>query len=332
MGGDSFRAVLLTQEQGHMACGFQTLTEDDLPEGDVLVEVEYSSLNFKDALAVTGRGKIVRRFPMVPGIDLAGTVLRSDAPDYRPGDRVLLTGWGIGEAHWGGYSQRQRVRSEWLVPMPEGLDTRRAMALGTAGFTAMLCVLALEEGGVEPGARLPVLVTGSCGGVGSVATAVLARLGYAVAGVVQSPDQEAYLRRLGARHFVSREERNRPPRPLETQRWSGAVDTVGTTVLARVLAETAYGGCVACCGLAGGADLPANVMPFILRAIRLQGVESVTCPAPRRRAAWQRLVEALPSEVVDGIHRVEPLSRISELADEILAGRLRGRVVLDVNR
>jgi acrylyl-CoA reductase (NADPH) len=268
---------------------------------------------------------------MVPGVDLAGTVLESNSPDYKSGDKVVLTGWGVGELHWGGYAQKARLQWKWLVPLPNGLDTKRAMAIGTAGFTAMLCVLALEEGGVTPGHELPVLVTGASGGVGSVAVAVLAKLGYKVAALPGVPGTEDYLKGLGASEFVSREEMNQPPRPLEKQRWAGAIDTVGTTVLARVLAEINYGGCVANCGLAGGPNLPATVMPFILRAVRLQGVDSVMCPLPRRKAAWERLVRDLPAGALGEIHHVARIEETPKLAEDILAGQVRGRVVIDVN-
>jgi acrylyl-CoA reductase (NADPH) len=328
---DKFKAMILTQEEGKTRHAVEQLSIDDLPEGDVLVAVDYSSLNFKDGLAITGQGRIVRKFPMVPGIDLAGTVLESDSPDSKPGDKVILTGWGVGENHWGGYAQRARVHSKWLVPLPAGLDAKRAMAIGTAGLTAMLCVLALEEGGVRPDHELPVLVTGASGGVGSVAVSILAKLGYKVAAAPGVPGTEDYLRGLGATEFVSREEMNVPPRSLERQRWAGAVDTVGTTVLARALAETVYGGCVADCGLAGGTDLPGTVMPFILRGVRLQGVDSVMCPLPRRRQAWERLVHDLPAPALRGIHRVASLEEMPRLAEEILAGKIRGRVVVDVN-
>ncbi len=330
---DTFKALMLTQDDaGKTVAEVRQLTHDDLPEGDVLVAVDYSSLNYKDGLAITGKGgKIVRTWPMVPGVDLAGTVLESDNPDYQAGDKVVLTGWSVGEKYWGGYSQRQRLRSQWLVPLPEGLDSRRAMAIGTAGFTAMLCVMTLEEAGVTPD-KGTVLVTGASGGVGSVAVAILAKLGYTVAAVSGRPESEAYLRRLGASEFVSREEMNQPPRPLEGQRWAGAVDTVGSTLLARVLAETDYGGCVAACGLAGGADLPTTVMPFILRNVSLRGVDSVMCPVERRKAAWERLVEDLPAEALGEIGHAASLEELPELAEKIIAGQVRGRIIVDVNR
>jgi len=254
---ETFKALVLTQDEaGKTNAEIRPLTNDDLPEGDILVAVDYSSLNYKDSLAITGKGgKIVRTWPMVPGVDLAGTVLESESTEYKAGDKVVLTGWSVGEKYWGGYSQRQRLQSRWLVPLAEGLDSRQAMAIGTAGFTAMLCVMTLEEAGITPD-RGTVLVTGASGGVGSVAVAILAKLSYTVAAVSGRPESEEYLRQLGASEFVSREEMNQPPRPLEAQRWAGAVDTVGSTLLARVLAETDYGGCVAACGLAGGCRSP----------------------------------------------------------------------------
>lgn len=328
---DTFKALILTQEDKKTVATIQSLTLDDLPEGDVLVAVEYSSLNYKDGLAVTGKGKIVRQFPLVPGIDLAGTVLESSAPTYQVGDKVVLTGWSVGERYWGGYTQKARLQSRWLVPLPVGMDTRTAMAIGTAGFTAMLCVMVLEEAGVSPGGDKPVLVTGASGGVGSVAVALLAKLGYTVHAVSGRPETEGYLRELGAAGFISREEMNQPPKPLEAQRWAGAVDTVGGVMLARVLAEVDYGGAVAACGLAGGVDLPTTVMPFILRGVKLLGVDSVMCPLPRRRQAWERLVQDLPGNAMHSIAHVASLEEIPQLAKDIIAGQVRGRVVVDPN-
>lgn len=329
---DTFKALMLTQDDtGKTISEVRRLTDADLPEGDVLVAVDYSSLNYKDGLAITGKGKIVRTWPMVPGIDLAGSVLESDSPAYSAGDKVVLTGWSVGEKYWGGYSQRQRVQSQWLVPLPEGLDAQRAMAIGTAGFTAMLCVMTLEEAGVTPD-KGTVLVTGAAGGVGSVAIAILANLGYQVAAVSGRPEAEDYLRQLGATEFVSREQMNQPPRPLEGQRWAGAVDTVGSTLLSRVLAETNYGGCVAACGLAGGADLPTTVMPFILRNVSLRGVDSVICPVERRKAAWDRLVRDLPGGALGEIGQTISLEQLPDAAEKIIAGQIRGRVIVDLNR
>ncbi|MDG4553266.1 MAG: oxidoreductase [Candidatus Competibacter sp.] len=328
---NTFKALVLTQDGKKTVATIQRLTLDDLPEGDVLVAVEYSSLNYKDGLAVTGKGKIVRQFPMVPGVDLAGTVLESRSPHYQAGDKVVLTGWSVGERYWGGYAQKARLQSRWLVPLPTGMDTQTAMAIGTAGFTAMLCVMALEEAGVLPGGDKPVLVTGASGGVGSVAVALLAKLGYTVHAVSGRPEAEEYLRELGAAGFVSREEMSQPPKPLEAQRWAGAVDTVGSTLLARVLAEVDYGGAVAACGLAGGADLPTTVMPFILRGVKLLGVDSVMCPFARRQQAWERLVRDLPDNAMQSIAHVASLEEVPQLAADIIAGQVRGRVVVDPN-
>ena len=327
---DTFKALVLTQEDGKTVSTLRQLRDADLPEGDVLLAVEYSSLNYKDGLAVTGKGKIVRQWPLVPGIDLAGRVLESASPDYSAGDKVVLTGWGVGEKYWGGYSQHQRVQSKWLVPLPAGLDTRQAMAIGTAGFTAMLCVMTLEEAGVTPD-KGPVVVTGATGGVGSITVAILHKLGYQVAAVSGKPDAEGFLRDLGAGEILTRDEMSQPPRPLEGQRWAGAVDTVGSTMLARVIAEMNYNGCVAACGLAGGFDLPTTVMPFILRNVSLRGVDSVSCPVERRKQAWQRLVSDLRARALGEIGQVASLEQLPELAEKITTGAIRGRVIVDLN-
>ncbi|MCW5586968.1 MAG: oxidoreductase [Chromatiales bacterium] len=327
---DTFKALVLTQEDGKTVSTVKQLGNDDLPDGDVLLAVEYSSLNYKDGLAITGKGKIVRQWPLVPGIDLAGSVLESTSPDYAVGDKVVLTGWSVGEKYWGGYSQRQRVQSQWLVPLPAGMDTRQAMAIGTAGFTAMLCVMTLEEAGVTPD-KGPVVVTGATGGVGSIAVAILHKLGFQVTAVSGKPDAEGFLRDLGASEILTRDEMSKPPRPLEGQRWAGAVDTVGSTMLARVIAETHYNGCVAACGLAGGFDLPTTVMPFILRNVSLRGVDSVSCPVERRKQAWQRLVSDLPAQALGEIGQVANLEQLPELAEKITNGAIRGRVIVDLN-
>ncbi len=327
---ETFKALVLTQEDGRTVSTMRNLRDTDLPDGDVLLAVEYSSLNYKDGLAITGKGKIVRQWPLVPGIDLAGRVLESASPDYSAGDNVVLTGWGVGEKYWGGYSQHQRVQSKWLVPLPAGLDSRRAMAIGTAGFTAMLCVMTLEEAGVTPN-KGPVLVTGATGGVGSISVAILHKLGYQVTAVSGKPDAEGFLRDLGATEILTRDEMSQPPRPLEGQRWAGAVDTVGSTMLARVIAETDYNGCVAACGLAGGFDLPTTVMPFILRNVSLRGVDSVSCPVERRKQAWQRLVSDLPTRALGEIGQVASLEQLPELAEKITTGAIRGRVIVDLN-
>lgn len=328
---DSFRALVLREtEGGRYAARLEQMMVDDLPAGEVLVAVDYSDLNYKDGLAVTGRGKIARILPLVPGIDFAGRVVGSDDRRYRPGDRVVLTGWGVGERHWGGYAQRARVKADWLVPLPAGLDARQAMAVGTAGFTAMLCVMALEASGVHPGGA-PVVVTGAAGGVGSIAVALLARRGYAVHAVTGRTDTHDYLRGLGAVAILERAVMAAPCRPLETQRWAGAIDTVGGGTLARVLAETCEDGTVAACGLAGGGDLPTTVMPFILRGVRLHGVNSVAVPYTKRLAAWERLVEDLPLDLLETMTTVIPLAAVLDWAPRIVDGQVRGRVVVDVN-
>lgn len=332
MSDSTFNAILLRQDENQRTVStIEALADGDLPAGDVLVAVEYSTVNYKDALAVTGRGKIVRQWPLVPGIDLAGRVLGSESPDYRAGDRVLLTGWGVGESHWGGYSQRQRLRAEWLVPVPDGMDSRWAMRIGTAGLTAMLCVMELEDAGVRTDGGT-VLVTGATGGVGSVAVAVLARLGYRVAALTGKPDARDYLEALGAKEVVGGPEWSEPARPLDKQRWAGAVDTLGSTPLARLLSQIEAGGAVAACGLAAGFDLPTTVMPFILRGIRLIGIDSVMCPGPRRRQAWQRLAEDLPQESLDRLSfETIPLAAVSEYCERLLDRRVKGRVLVDVN-
>jgi acrylyl-CoA reductase (NADPH) len=310
------------------------IDDEELPEGDLTVRVGYSSLNYKDGLAVTGKGPVVRRFPMVCGVDLAGTVEKSGSSRFGPGDEVIVTGFGLGEEHFGGFADRARVRSEWAVPVPAGLTTRQAMVLGTAGLTAMLSVMALERHGltVEVAGELPVVVTGAAGGVGSVAVAILAGLGYRVAAVSGRPEQEPYLRRLGASLVLRRDElAEAPPRPLDKQRWAGGVDAVGGRTLATVIRQTSYGGAVAACGLVGGADLPTTVHPFILRAVALLGVESVMCAIDQRRVAWSRLSLELPPERLDEMTVVAQLGDVPYLAEEILAGRTRGRVLVEVH-
>lgn len=325
-----FQALVLDQQDGKTTYAIKRLNLDDLPDGDVLVAVDYSSMNYKDAMAITGTGKIIRQFPMVPGIDFAGTVIESAAPAYKVGDKVVLTGWSVGERYWGGYSQLQRVKAEWLVPMADGLDSQHAMTIGTAGLTAMLCVMALQEAGVSSG---KILVTGANGGVGSVAITLLARLGYHVVALSQYPDQSReYLTGLGATEVIGGPEWSEKPAPLAGQRWAGAVDVVGGNVLARVLSEVDYGGAVAACGLAGGTGLDTTVMPFILRGVRLLGVDSVMCPVPRRTAAWERLAKELPESAYSQIKRVVSLDEVPALAAEMMAGKSRGRVVVDVNR
>jgi acrylyl-CoA reductase (NADPH) len=326
---EQFQALVLRGDEKDYQAGLETLTLADLPPGEVLVDVEYSDVNYKDGLAVTGKGRIVRQLPLVPGIDLAGTVASSDDPRYRPGDAVVLTGWGVGERYWGGYAEKARVRGDWLVPLPEGLSTRQAMAVGTAGFTAMQCVLGLEAGQVDP-AQGPVVVTGAAGGVGSIAVAILAGLGYEVHAVTGRPETHDYLRGLGASHFVDRAAMAEKARPLESAKWAGAVDTVGSTTLARVLAEMRDWGTVAACGLAGGFELPTTVMPFILRGVRLQGINSVTVPRAERLEIWQRVRHDLPLDKLEATVEEIGLAEVPVRAEAILAGRVRGRTVVRV--
>lgn len=325
-----FKALVLNQEDGKTISAVQGLELKDLPEGEVLIKVDYSSLNYKDGLAITGKGKIIRNFPMVPGIDYVGTVEESSDQRYQAGDKVVLTGWGVGENFWGGYSEYATAKADWLVPLPENMDPVRTMQVGTAGLTAMLCVMALQEGGVTPESG-PVIVSGAAGGVGSVAVSILAGLGYEVTAITGRPETETYLRSLGATNIVSREEMAEKARPLEKQRWAGAVDTVGDNILARIIAETNYGGVVTACGLAAGFKLPSTVMPFILRNVRLQGVDSVSCPFERRQEAWQRLQKQLPESALGEIAQVISLAELPEYAEKITEGQVKGRVVVDLN-
>ena len=325
-----FNALVLTQVEGKTQAHIQTLTTDDLPAGDVLIAVDYSSLNYKDGLAVTGTGKIIRDFPMVPGIDLAGSVLESNDARYKVGDQVIVTGWGVGERYWGGYAQQARVKADWLVSLPNGLSTQQAMIIGTAGLTAMLCVMALQDGGVQPDAG-KVVVTGAAGGVGSIAVLLLAQLGYHVVAVTGRPDTHAYLSSLGAKEFLTRDAMLQAARPLENQQWIGAVDVVGGSILSRVLAEMQYNGTVAACGLANSFKLDTTVMPFILRNVRLQGVDSVSCPFTRRQQAWQRLAAELPASAYTELSQVIALAAVPEAAQAIIEGKIQGRVLVDPN-
>ena len=332
---ETFNALVLTEDDGKTLANLQQLTEADLPEGDVLLAVDYSCMNYKDALAVTGKGKIVRTWPMVPGVDFVGRVLSSENPDYQAGQQVVLTGWGVGERYWGGYSQRQRVQSKWLVPLVDGLTPLHAMAIGTAGFTAMQCVMALEEQGITPD-KGKVLVTGAAGGVGSVAVSLLSKAGYSVSALVREPDEETreYLSQLGASDIVVSDETwQQAPRPLEGRNWAGVVDTVGGVPLARALAEMDNGGCIAACGLAAGAGLDTTVMPFILRGVTLRGIDSVTCPTEQRLKIWQRLAATLSGAELDTIAQVISLAQVPEYAAALLqGGQLRGRCIVDVNQ
>jgi putative YhdH/YhfP family quinone oxidoreductase len=323
----TYRALVAREN----SVAFENLDESDLPPHDVTVDVAYSSLNYKDGLAVTRKGKIVRRYPMVLGIDLAGTVATSDSDDYKPGDRVLATGQGLGELEPGGYTQRQRVRADALVPVPDIFTLEQAMQLGTAGFTAMLCVMALQTNGVVPDDR-EVIVTGAAGGVGSLAVMLLARRGYRVAASTGRPELEHYLRELGATSIVAREELAQKGAPMQSERWAGGIDTVGGQTLANVFAQTAYEGAIACCGMAGGHELTIAVWPLILRNVSLLGVSSIRTSKEKRIEAWSHLGRDVDPVKLAGLARTEPLSRISELSEEILGGKIRGRVAIDVNR
>ena len=327
-----FNALIVEKDdEGKTNASVQTIDESRLPAGDVLVAVEYSTVNYKDGLCVGPGGGLVRAYPHVPGIDFAGTVEASDDPRYAPGDKVVLTGWRVGEVHWGGYAQKARVKADWLVPLPGGLTARQAMAVGTAGFTAMLAVMALEDHGLTPGDG-PVLVTGAAGGVGSVATAILANRGYEVAAVTGRPETESYLRSLGATQIVARDSINETvKRPLEAETWAGCVDAVGGAMLARVLGQMKYGASVAAVGLAGGAGLPATVIPFLLRGVNLLGIDSVMQPTANRLRAWERIAVDLPLDKLEAMIRPATLSDLPGLGADILKGRVQGRVVVDVN-
>lgn len=325
-----FKALVVEKnDEGKTSAAVQDMTEDQLPEGEVTVDVAYSTVNYKDGLCIGPGGGLVRNYPHIPGIDFAGTVSASDDPRYKAGDPVVLTGWRVGEAHWGGYSQKARVKADWLVPLPDGLDARQAMAVGTAGFTAMLAVMALEDHGIKDG---PVLVTGAAGGVGSVATAILANLGYEVAAVTGRPETEDYLRSLGATQIVAREEINETTkRPLEGETWGGCIDAVGGDMLARVLGQMKYGASVAAVGLAGGAGLPATVIPFLLRGVNLLGIDSVLQPYDNRVRAWARIAKDLPMDKLEAMVHPATLADLPQLGRDILKGQVKGRVVVDVN-
>lgn len=323
------QALVLEQSEGHTVATVKQIDTDTLPPGDVTVDIDWSGINYKDALAITGKGKIIRQFPMVPGIDFAGRVHTSSDPRFHSGQPVLLTGWGVGENHWGGLAEQARVKADWLVPMPEGMDGRKAMIIGTAGFTAMLCVMALEEGGVPPDSG-EVLVTGASGGVGSTAVALLHALGYRVAAVSGRESTHDYLRQLGADEILPRSDFSAQSRPLEKQRWAGAVDTVGDRVLASVLAQTHYNGVVAACGLAGGFALPTSVMPFILRNVRLQGIDSVMTPAPRRIEAWKRLLKVLPAAFYQQATTEVSLADAATAAEKLLNNQSTGRTLVRI--
>ena len=327
----TFRALVVQKDdEGKTSASVQQLDEAQLPEGDVTVAVEYSTVNYKDGLCVGPGGGLVRNYPHIPGIDFAGTVAQSDNPAYKAGDPVVLTGWRVGEAHWGGYAEKARVKADWLVPLPQGLSARAAMAVGTAGFTAMLAIMALEDHGLSPD-QGEVLVTGAAGGVGSVATAILANLGYQVAAVTGRPEQAAYLESLGASRIVARSELNETvKRPLEAETWAGCVDAVGGDMLARVLGQMKYGASVAAVGLAGGAGLPATVIPFLLRGVNLLGIDSVMQPYENRLRAWERIARDLPMDKLEAMIVPAGLEDLPALGKSILKGGVRGRVVVDV--
>ena len=326
----TFRALVLHEEGGKVAPSIEAVDETRLPPGEVTVAVECSTLNYKDGMILQGIGRLVRNYPHVPGIDFAGTVERSDSPQFKPGDPVILTGWRVGETQWGGYAEKARVRASYLVHRPEGLSARQAMAIGTAGFTAMLAAIALERHGLKPGAG-DVLVTGAAGGLGSVAVALLFRLGHRVVASTGRPEQRDYLAELGAADLIDRATpAAKPSRPLDTERWAGAIDAVGGTTLATILTQLKNRASVAACGLAGGSDLSATVLPFLLRGVNLLGIDSVMCPRDERIEAWQRLVRDLPLDRLDRMTETVPLTALPGLAPKILSGEIRGRIVVDV--
>jgi acrylyl-CoA reductase (NADPH) len=326
------RTILIDKKAGEYASRVTSICDGELPSGEVTVAVQFSGLNYKDALAITGQSPVVRLFPMVPGIDFAGVVKESRCADIREGDFVLLNGWGFGEAQWGGLSEQNRCDGRLLTPLPPALSLRQSMALGTAGHTAMLCVMAIQKHGVRP-EHGPVAVTGAAGGVGSVAIMILARLGYEVVAITGRTEEAPYLEMLGASQVISREQFSTPARPLGKERWAAAIDSAGSHVLANICATTRYGGVVAACGLAAGMDLHTTVAPFILRGISLIGVDSVMCPTPLRNEAWQRLAQEIDPLLLDRVtERIVGLQGAIEAAPEVLAGKVRGRIVVDVNQ
>lgn len=325
-----FKGILIEKDEAGYRAAVKSIDEADLPEGDVTVRVSHSTLNYKDGLAITGRGPVVRKFPLVPGIDLVGTVEASTNPDFKVGDKVVLNGWGVGETHWGGLAQKARLKGDWLVPLPAVFTPQQAMAIGTAGYTAMLCVMALERHGVTPD-QGEILVTGAAGGVGSVAVAILSKLGYTVVGVTGRPEERDYIVGLGATEVLERSAFSTPGKPLGRERWAGAIDVVGSHTLANVCATTRYGGVVTACGLAGGMDLPATVAPFILRGVTLAGVDSVMAPRSLRLQAWQRLSTDLDLNKLGQIAEKIGLNDVLAMATKLLDGQVRGRVIVDVN-
>ena len=325
----TFKAIVIDKGESGQTVRLADFDEKDLMDGDVTVAVEYSTLNYKDGLALTGKAPVARRFPMIAGIDFAGTVESSSHPNWQAGDKVILNGWGLGETHLGAYAQKARVKGDWLVRLPPSMSARDAMAIGTAGYTAVLAVMALERSGVTP-SHGPVVVTGAAGGVGSVAVALLAKLGYAVTASTGRPDEAPYLKGLGATEVIERKELAGPPRPLAKERWAGGIDSVGSTTLANVLSMTRYGGTVAACGLAGGMDLPTTVAPFILRAVSLIGIDSVMCPLGLRQQAWHRLETDLDRAKIEAMTSEIGLPDVTEAATRIVEGRVRGRIVVRI--
>lgn len=326
-----FKSIVIEKEDaGGYRASLKHLDNASLPDGDVTVQILYSTLNYKDALAITGKGPIIRKFPMVPGVDFVGVVEQSDHSHHQVGDKVVLNGWGVGESHWGGLSQKARVKGDWLIPLPNAISPRQAMAIGTAGYTAMLCVTALIEHGITPD-KGPIVVTGVAGGVGSIATVILAKLGYEVFGLTGRLQETDFIKKLGATEVLSRETLNAPGKPLSRERWAGAVDVVGSHVLANVCAGMRYGGVVAACGLAGGLDFPATVAPFILRGVTLVGIDSVLCPYERRVEAWRQLALHLDLKKLEELTEQISLEQSLSFADQLLQGKVRGRLVVDVN-
>jgi acrylyl-CoA reductase (NADPH) len=325
----TFKAIVVDKADAGQTVRLTDFDEKDLMDGDVTVHVEYSTVNYKDGLAVTGKAPVVRRFPMIAGVDFAGTVVASSHPGWKPGDKVILNGWGLGETHLGAYAEKARIKGDWLVGLPPGMTTRDAMAIGTAGYTAMLAVMALERAGLNP-PRGPIVVTGAAGGVGSVATALLAKLGYAVVASTGRSDETNYLKGLGAAEVIERKELTGPARPLAKERWAGGIDAVGSTTLANVLSMTGYGGVVAACGLAGGMDLPTSVAPFILRGVSLLGIDSVMCPLPLRQEAWRRLATDLDRSKIAAMTSEIGLADVIAAGQRIVEGRVRGRIVVKI--
>jgi acrylyl-CoA reductase (NADPH) len=326
-----FSAIMITKDSDRQEAAVKLIDEPALPDGDVMIDVEYSTLNYKDGLAITGKSPVVRKFPMIPGIDLVGIVTHSGHADWKPGDRAVLNGWGVGETHWGGLAQKARLKGDWLVPLPSAFTGKQAMAIGTAGYTASLCVEALFAHGVKP-AQGEVLVTGATGGVGSIAVALLAKNGFNVAASTGKPPESDYLKQLGASTIIGRAELSEPGKPLQKERWAAVIDSAGSHTLVNACAQTRYGGAVAACGLAQGMDFPASVAPFILRGVSLLGIDSVMAPKARRLAAWQRLADQLDPALLDTIATEIGLADAIAAAAGLIAGKVRGRLVVDVNK